>query len=118
MKRLLTLTFIVALAASVRGMPRQGRIDTGTDKGAQEVRIALPVFECHCSDPNAVKLTNLFNQVVWDDLDFSGNVALVSRSFYPLGKFQEPSDIKPDDWTKNSVNAQYLAFGFTELTGG
>src|SRR5689334_7142716 len=98
--------------------PTQGQISAGTNIGAQEVRLAFPAFQSRSSDPNAVKLTNLFNQVVWDDLDYSGNIALVSRSFYPLGNFQEPGDIKPEDWTKQGVNAQYLTFGFTELAGG
>lgn len=118
MKRLLTLSLIVILAGSLRGMPRQGTIETGTNIGAQEVRLAFPAFQAKTGDPNAVKLTNLFNQVVWDDLDYSGNIALVNRSFYPLGKFMEPADIKPDDWTKTGVKAQYITFGSTDLVGG
>lgn len=98
--------------------PEQGTINTGTNKGAAEVRLAFPEFQSKSSDANAVKLTNLFNQVLWDDLDFSGNVALVSRSFYPVGKFLAPTDIHPDDWTKPGVNAQYITFGNIELVNG
>src|SRR2546426_1183068 len=110
MKRILLLVVITAgllsvLRAGVKPTPthsEQGRVEAGTNIGAQEVRLAFPEFQPKGSDPNAVKLTNLFNQVVWDDLDYSGSVALVSRSFYPVGKFQVPTDVaaRIEDWTK------------------
>src|SRR5262245_44503873 len=98
--------------------PRQAQIDAGTGRGANEVRFALPEFQSKSSDPNAVKLTGLFNQVLWDDLDFSGSIALVNRTMYPLGKFQAPGDIKVENWTDPRVNAQYIAFGNTDVRSG
>jgi TolB protein len=107
------------VGAGLKPVPmKQGRIETGTNRGAEEVRLAFPAFQPKTTDANTVKLTNLFNQVVWDDLDYAGNIALVSRSFYPLGKFMSPTDIKVEDWTKQGVNAQYLAFGSTQIANG
>src|SRR4029453_8436430 len=69
-------------------------------------------------DAKTVQLTDLFNKVLWDDLDYSGVVTLVSRSFYPLGKFGSPADIKPDDWTTPAVDAQFIAFGTSRVGDG
>src|SRR5262245_6178539 len=97
---------LVPLASS----GRQAQINTGTGKGAVEVRFALPEFQPKSADANVAKLTALFNQVVWVDLDFSGSIALINRTLYPLGKFQAPGDIKVESWTDPRVNAQYIAF--------
>jgi len=118
MKRLIPFLLVLLGIAPLSSTPRQGQIKAGTNVGAQEVRLALPTFESKSADPNAVRLTALFNQVLRDDLDYSGNIALISPSFYPLGKFQVPTDIKVEDWTKPSVNAQYLVFGSADLSGG
>src|SRR5690242_884905 len=83
------------LPASAAG---QARVETGTNVGANEVRIALPEFQAKTNDPNLARYTALFNQVLWDDLDYSGNIALISKSFYPSGKFQSPTDIRIEDW--------------------
>jgi TolB protein len=105
--------FLFMAAIAVAGSPsrQQGRIDSGTNQGAQVVRIAVPEFQPASQDPKTTALTTLFNKVLWDDLDYSGGVALVSRSFYPIGKFSAPGDVRPDDWTTSAVNAQFLAFG-------
>jgi TolB protein len=75
------------------------------------VRIALPEFQPVASDAKTIALTAVFNKVLWDDLDYSGVLTLVSRSFYPLGKFSNPGDIKQQDWTTPQVGAEFLAFG-------
>ena len=56
--------------------------------------------------------------MLWDDLDYSGGVTLVSRSLYPLGKFTDAGDIKPDDWTVPAIDAQFLAFGSIRAVNG
>ena len=119
--RLSTLCLAMGLVVNLiqlSSSPRQGQINTGTGTGATQVRFALPEFQSKSSDPNAVKLTGLFNQVVWDDLDYSGSIVLINRTFYPLGKFQAPGDIKTDDWKDPRVNAQYIAFGSTDVRSG
>ncbi len=118
MKQMIAVLLVVLAVTPASWMPGQGRIDTGIDKGANEVRLALPEFQVKSNDPQLVKFTALFNQVLWDDLDYSGSIALVSKSFYPLGKFLGPTDIRVEDWTAPAVNAQYLVFGSTELVRG
>jgi len=94
-------------AAVLRGQ----QIDTGTTVGMKAVKIAVPEFKPSTADSKINHLADVFNQTLWDDLDFSGNLTLASRSYYPLGTFANPSDVHPDDWTKTGVEAAYITYG-------
>ena len=56
-----------------------------------------------------------FNETLWEDLDFSGIIDLVSRSFYPRGRFGQPNDIDLQEWSSTTVDAQLIAFGSASL---
>ena len=101
-------------------LAQNAQITTGTRSGVIGVKIAVPEFQPAggATDPKTAQLTDLFNKVLWDDLEYSGVLTLVSRSFYPLGKFSNPADIKPDDWTTPAIDAQFLSFGNVRATGG
>jgi TolB protein len=128
MKRFLFVVFCVAiplLAAVARSASPSlkissavlPQIQTGTSQGRIGVKIAVPEFQAAAGDEKAAALTEVFNKILWDDLDYSGGVTLVSRSLYPLGKFSGPSDIHPDDWTSPAVDAQFIAFGNSRIAG-
>src|SRR5439155_218867 len=76
-----------------------------------------PEFQAAAGDTKAAALTEIFNKVLWDDLDYSGGVTLVSRSLYPLGKFNSRGEITADEWTTPAVDAQFIAFGNSRMTG-
>jgi len=90
---------------------RQDRVDNVgiTAKGPPIVKLALPEFRPTMSGDRADKLAKVFNETLWADLDFSGNIELSSRSFYPTGVFAVPGDIKVEDWTAPGVGAKYIA---------
>jgi len=115
-KFLLVLITVSAINAVPFRVPRQ--INSGTDRGLIGVKIAVPEFQPAATDAKTMTLTALFNKVLWEDLDYSGGLTLVSRSLYPLGKFSEPGDVKPDDWTSPAVDAQFIGFGNTRVSGG
>ena len=115
-KFLLVLITVSAINAVPFRVPRQ--INSGTDRGLIGVKIAVPEFQPAATDAKTMTLTAVFNKVLWDDLDYSGGLTLVSRSLYPLGKFSEPGDVKPDDWTSPAVDAQFIGFGNTRVSGG
>jgi len=94
-------------AAVLRGQ----QIDTGTTVGMKAVKIAVPEFRPSAADAKINHLAEVFNQTLWNDLDFSGNVVLASRSYYPLGNFVNPADIRPEDWTRTGVEAAYITYG-------
>src|SRR3954451_585566 len=96
MKRLL---LVVVLSIVLNAAASAPQITTGTNTGIVGVRIAVPEFQPATPDVKTASRVAIFNQVLWDDLDYSGGVTLVSRSLYPLGKFTDAGDIKPEDWT-------------------
>ena len=107
-------TFLAALAALGLRPPAASwsgpqDILTGTNTGATAIRVAVPEFVAGAGDAQA--LATLFNETLWNDLEFSGVLSLVSRSFYPLGRFGAPQDIEPAAWTSETVNADFIAFG-------
>jgi len=115
MKRsILVLLSMTALAYARLMFPQ---ILTHTDIGAIGIKIAVPEFQAAAGDAKAAALMDVFNKVLWDDLDYSGVLTLVSRSLYPLGKFSGPGDINPDDWISPTVDAQFIAFGNSRITG-
>ena len=107
---------IVALLCCQGLAARQDQINSGTSRtGPPIVRLALPEFRATPAGDKGEKLAKVFNDTLWADLDFSGNIELSSRSFYPVGTFAVPGDIKPEDWTKPGVAAQYVAYGAITL---
>ena len=106
------------LKPATTGTVQQSQIDIGINKGILGVKIAVPEFQPAATDEKTAALTTLFNQVLWNDLDYSGVLTLVSRSFYPLGKFVNPGDITVDNWTAPAVDAQFISFGSIRVDGG
>jgi TolB protein len=88
---------------------------TGTGLGVANPRVAVADFAAR-SD-KAKSHSQLFTQVVRDDLQFSGILDLVSPSFYPTNVPSQPSELRNDDWITPQVNANLVAFGnLTEST--
>src|SRR5262249_26966447 len=73
MKRLLTFATLLLLPVHL-AVSQQGRIETQITEGAKTVRVAIPLFQPTSTGDNSTKLAQLFNQVLWDDLDFTGNL--------------------------------------------
>jgi TolB protein len=96
---------------------KQADIVTGTRTGAESVRLAVPLFMLDLTGAGGQELTGAFNETLWDDLDFSGVVLPISRSFYPLGRFGRPADVDVSAWTAPGVDAQFLTFGGAFLNG-
>jgi len=121
MRKLAILVLFFGLASislySVEARQRPD-IQGGTNTGVQIVKIAVPEFQAAAEDPKAEALTATFNKVLWDDLDYSGVVTLVSRSFYPLGQFSSPEHIRVEEWTTPAVGAEFIAFGNSRVSGG
>jgi TolB protein len=93
----------------------EGWFRTGINMGQTVVRIAVPDFTARSTDPRLVSLTQVFNQVLWGDLNNSGIVYVISKSLYPVNVPQEPQDVDFNGWTSPPASAQMLAFGYTEV---
>jgi TolB protein len=101
---------------------QQAQIETGTRTGASSIRLALPQFPSLSADTETAEandandvLAAAFNETLWNDIDFSGVISLISPDFYPLGSFGNPADIDPEEWISTAVDAQFMGFGNMSL---
>jgi TolB protein len=96
----------------------QDWVKTGTGLGVEKVRLAVADFKPSSSDPQNDALLKTFNDTLWNDLDVSGVVELVSKSFYPLQVPGQPVDVNFPAWSAPPPNAAMLAFGSFGVAGG
>ena len=96
----------------------QDWIKTGTGLGVDKARLAVPDFKAANADPQDASLLKTFNDTLWNDLDVSGVVELVSKSFYPLQVPGQPPEVNFLAWNAPPPNAAYLAFGNLGVANG
>ena len=70
------------------------------------------------ADPQNAALLKTFNDTLWNDLDVSGVVELVSKSFYPLQVPGQPPEVNFLAWNAPPPNAAMLAFGNLGVAAG
>ena len=96
----------------------QDWVRTGSGLGVDKVRLAVPDFKPSSADPQNTALLKTFNDTFWNDLDNSGIVELVSKSFYPLQVPGQPAEITFPAWSSPPPNAAMLAFGNLGVAAG
>jgi TolB protein len=96
----------------------QDWVKTGTSLGIEKVRLAVPDFKPSNSDPQNAALLKTFNDTLWNDLNVSGVVELVSKSFYPLQAPGTPAEVTFPAWNAPPPNAAMLAFGNLGVSSG
>ena len=112
MRRWSGFAFLLVLVCLwVPSLFAQDWIKTGTGLGVEKVRLAVSDFKASGSDAQSAALLKTFNETLWNDLDNSGVVELVSKSFYPLQIPSQPSDVNFTAWNAPPPNAAMLAFG-------
>ncbi len=81
-------------------------------------KFAVPDFKPSAGDAQNVALLKTFNDTLWNDLDNSGVVELVSKSFYPLQVPGQPAEVTFGLWSSPPPNAAMLAFGNLGVVNG
>src|ERR1700758_2234717 len=109
---LLVLFLLVSFAAA------QDWVRTGSGLGVEKVRLAVSDFKPSTGDPQNTALLKTFNDTLWNDLDVSGVVELVSKSFYPLQVPGQPTEVNFIAWNTPPPNAAMLAFGNLGVASG
>jgi len=110
---LLLLCWLLATASFAQDWVR-----TGSGLGVEKVRLAVPDFKAGNGDPQNAALLKTFNDTFWNDLDNSGVVELVSKSFYPLQQPGQPAEITFPAWNAPPPNAAMIAFGNLAVAQG
>jgi TolB protein len=114
LKTAVVLVSIILSAAAAA----QDWVRTGTSLGVDKVRLAVSDFKPTATDDQTAALLKTFNDTLWNDLDNSGVVELVSKSFYPLQVPGAPTDVTLQSWSSPPPNAGMLAFGTFGVGGG
>ena len=96
----------------------QDWVRTGSGLGVDKVRLAVPDFKPSNSDPQDADLLKTFNDTFWNDLDNSGVVELISKSFYPLQVPGQPTEVTFGVWNSPPPNAAMLTFGNLAVAAG
>ncbi len=113
----LVAAFILAAIALLLppAAPAQDWFKTGTGLGVEKARLAVPEFAART--PAAQPLEKTFHDVLWNDLDYSGIIELVSPSMYPLQVPTAPGELKAADWSQAPASAYMIAFGNLTASG-
>src|SRR3954471_6822379 len=84
------LLLLAALLAHPQSAAAQDWFRTGTGLGVSKPRVAVSDFAPKTDASQ--NFATLFSDVVRNDLDFSGILELVSKSFYPLQSPSAPNE--------------------------
>lgn len=137
MKTKLILASLTALAACAIILDGQDQITGFVRGGQQKPRMAVIDFR---GAGDAQKYMAVFNSTLWDELNNSGVLEMVGKTFYPVDVPQQPQDFKTPttlqglhrgdpprtikngpwltDWSNPPTSANYLAFGYTAVQDG
>jgi TolB protein len=88
---------------------------TGTGLGVEKARVAAADFAARNVAAQPVAAT--FNGVLGRDLETSGILEMVSRSFFPLDVPSVPLQLRHVDWNQPPAGAHFLAFGNLDVRG-
>jgi len=120
MKRII---FVSVMLVSVAALIFSQQIGGTIIKSGEKPNIAIPDFR---GSGDAQRFMTAFNSTLFSDLQTSGQLKMVAKTFYPQQIPQQPADFKPPlsgvsqgpwltDWSGPPVNANYLAFGYTAV---
>jgi TolB protein len=109
---------VILLALSANPALAQDWVRTGSGLGVEKVRLAVPDFKPSNADPQNTALLKTFNDTFWGDLDNSGVLELISKSFYPLQTPSLPAEVTFGIWNSPPPNAAMLAFGNLGVASG
>ncbi len=115
--RLIVAALILAAIALCGASPAHAQdwFKTGTGLGVAKARVAVPEFGATAQPAQPLEQT--FHTVLWNDLQYSGAIELVSPSFYPTGVPTDPSQVRTTDWSNAPANTYMLAFGSLDAQG-
>ncbi|MHB1673297.1 MAG: Tol-Pal system beta propeller repeat protein TolB [Acidobacteriaceae bacterium] len=110
---LFTFLFLATTLASAQDWVR-----TGTNLGAQKIRLAAADFKMVGNDAALSNAQLTFNQVLFSDLTNAGIFDMVSKSLAPPVMPGSPQEINLAQWNAPPANAAMVAFGSISVQNG
>src|ERR1700722_9469780 len=112
------LSVALFIALSPVAVLAQDWVHTGTNLGADRIRIAAADFKPASGDPQTPLLKNIFDATLYSDLGNAGIFDLVSKSMAPTGTPGSPQEINLGQWAAAPANAAMVAFGSLQAANG
>ncbi len=108
--------FLIPFAALP--LSAQDWVHTGTNLGADRIRIAAADFKPVSADPQTPALKAVFDATFYADLGQAGIFDLVSKSMAPQATPGSPQEINLPQWSAAPANAAMVAFGSLSTDNG
>jgi TolB protein len=109
--------FLLLCLAAIQ-LPAQDWVHTGTNLGADRIRIAAADFKPLGGDPQTPALKATFDATLYSDLANAGIFDLVSKSLAPQATPGSPQEISLPQWSAAPANAAMVAFGALSANNG
>ncbi|HXR38469.1 MAG TPA: Tol-Pal system beta propeller repeat protein TolB [Terracidiphilus sp.] len=116
--RLFPICLLFLLPFATLQLDAQDWVHTGTNLGADRIRIAAADFKPVSADPQTPALKALFDATLYADLGGAGIFDLVSKSLAPQATPGSPQEISLPQWSAPPANAAMVAFGSLSVTNG
>jgi TolB protein len=107
------LSFAVPVQAHAQDWVR-----TGTNLGAQRIRLAAASFKSGTVSPQESTLKQVFDQTLFSDLQNAGIFDMVSKSMAPPLMPGSQADVQLAAWSAAPSSAEMLAFGTFSVNDG
>ena len=95
----------------------QDWVRTGTNLGAERVRLAAANFNPSSADTSTAALKTTFDTTLYNDLNNAGIFDMVSKSMAPPLMPANPQQVNLPQWAAAPANAAFVAFGSIAVTG-
>ena len=116
--RILPVTIFLLVCSTVPQLRAQDWVHTGTNLGADRIRIAAADFKPGGADPQTPALKAAFDATLYADLGNAGIFDLVSKSMAPQATPGAPQEINLPQWSAAPSNAAMVAFGSLSAASG
>ncbi|MBI4470520.1 MAG: PD40 domain-containing protein [Acidobacteria bacterium] len=77
----------------------------------------MAVLDFGSNNPGATGHAGQFSSTLLADLEFSGVVNILGKSFYPSLVLRDPKEIKFEEWGRDPLKADYIVFGSLLVSG-
>ena len=114
-KLFLPLLLLLSVASLAKA---QDNVFTGTNTGADRIRIAVSDFKPASADPNTLPFKRTFDATLYSDLAAAGIFDIVSKSLIPQTTPGAPAEISIQQWSVAPASAAMVAFGNLSVQSG
>lgn len=116
-QKIATAIFSLFLLAALPALA-QDWVRTGTNLGAQKIRLAAADFKMVGNDAALSNAQQDFNKTLFSDLTNAGIFDMVSKSLAPPVMPGSPQEVNLSQWSAPPANAAMVAFGAITVQNG